>query len=367
MARESGMSVLWWGRSDVEYSRNRIVRQLFQNLGWLVDFFHPVASSTGLIEAYIRRTKRPDLVWVPCFRQRDISSATYWARKWRVPLVADPLISAYEKEIFEKEKWSPDSAMAERLRRWESKLLEHTDRIVTDTGAHADFFSDSLGIRKDKLSVLYVGAESEYFRPVPWPAIEPPYEILFYGSFLQLQGVDIVIEAARLTRELPIRWVLLGDGPLRSRAQEGAAGLENVGFEPWIDYVRLPERIAKAHILLGIFGVTPKANLVIPNKVFQAMAVGRPLITRKAAAYNDNIGKSDVIGWIPEGSPAALAECVKSWLDTPAQLASRGRKTWELFDEFFGVEKRQNMLAQILEKTLSRQGLPAGSRMSDGR
>ena len=62
-------SVLWWGRSDRNYSRNRLLGSLFKELGWSVDYFHPRSSRTGLLESYVARPRRPDLIWTPCFRQ----------------------------------------------------------------------------------------------------------------------------------------------------------------------------------------------------------------------------------------------------------------------------------------------------------
>lgn len=345
-------SVLWWGRSDPGYSRNRIVLRLFCDLGWKVDFYRPVASQTGSLEAYLHRLRRPDLIWVPCFRQRDMASAAHWARKWRVPLVADPLISAYEKDVFERKKWAPGSAMTERRRRWESRLLMQADMVVTDTPAHADFFSRELGIAREKLSVLYVGAETEYFRHAPAPLPKPPFEILFYGSFLPLQGVDVIVAAARQTDDMPFRWVLLGDGPLRAGIEKNCVHLKNITFEPWIDYERLPSRLARAHILLGIFGTTLKADMVIPNKVFQAMSTGRPLITRAGSAYKEVLGRSEVIGWVPQGDPDALAACVREWLVSPEKLVERGKKTRALFDTLFGYDKLREMLSGLLSQVL---------------
>ena len=116
-------SVLWRGRSDPEYSRNRILFKSFSDLGWRVDVFHPVSSRFGLMEAYFHRLNRPALIWVPCFRHNDISSAVHWAMKWKVPLVIDPLISAFEKEAFEKNKYTADSKSGKRKQRWESRLF----------------------------------------------------------------------------------------------------------------------------------------------------------------------------------------------------------------------------------------------------
>ncbi|MBW2154207.1 MAG: hypothetical protein JRH18_21395, partial [Deltaproteobacteria bacterium] len=116
-------TVLWWGRSDSDYSRNRIVSRQFVELGWRVLYFSPMASWLGRYEAYLRRLQRPDLIWVPCFRHKDIMAATHWADKWNVPLVIDPLISAFEKEVYEKNKYPPGSSAAEKIKNWEMQCF----------------------------------------------------------------------------------------------------------------------------------------------------------------------------------------------------------------------------------------------------
>ena len=248
-------SVLWWGRCDRDYSRNRTVAKLFVDMGWKVTYFHPATSWSGLIEAYWHRLARPELIWVPCFRQRDIFSASTWARKWRVPLVIDPLISAFEKSVYEKNKWPPGSRFAEKKRLNEAGLFAKADRVVVDTDAHAAFFHKQLQVSADRLHVLFVGADADLFRPVPVETTAPPYEILFFGSFIKLQGVDTIMRAVQKTQGLPVRWVFLGDGEMKASAAGALHGCKNVRFEPWIPYDRLPERIARAHILLGYSGL----------------------------------------------------------------------------------------------------------------
>lgn len=342
--------VLWWGRSDPEYSRNRILRRLFTDLGWKVRFFHPVSSRIGRVEAFFHGLKRPDLVWVPCFRQRDIRSAAAWARNRQVPLVVDPLISAYEKDVFERKKWRPDSRKAEKKRMYESDLFASADVVVADTPAHAEFFSERLQVRPDRICVVYVGAEADLFSPRSQECLKPPFEILFFGSFLQLQGADVIVRAAEIASDLAARWVLLGDGDLKAQIEKQAKGLPHIAFEPWVRYDKLPGRIARAHILLGIFGTTLKADLVIPNKMFQAMAAGRPVITRAAKAYPQPVRSSDVIGWVPPGDPAALANRVRTWLTNPADLMQRGRETRGLFDTYFNPAQLRKQLEMVLAK-----------------
>jgi len=343
-------AALWWGRSDPDYSRNRLLLKLFAELGWEIDFFRPAASWAGRVESFLRRPRHPDVVWVPCFRQRDIASAAAWARRRKVPLVVDPLISAYEKEVFEKHKWLPESKRAERKRRQESNLFAAADVVVADTPAHAAFFREKLDVRPEKICVLYVGAETDLFSATAPQPLRPPFEVLFFGSFLKLQGPDVIVQAAAAARDLPARWVLLGDGDLKAGIERQAKGMPNIAFEPWIRFNALPERIGRADILLGIFGTTLKADLVIPNKMFQAMAAVRPVITRTAAAYPLALRESDVIGWVPPGDPPALAGILRKWLEQPVALSERGRQTRRLFDAHFNAGVLRQQLTAILEK-----------------
>jgi len=345
-------TLLMWGRFDAGYSRNRMVENYFSESGWDINIFRPLSSRTGSFEALFYGLKRPDIIWVPCFRHDDILSASRQAVKWGVPLIIDPLISSYEKEVFEKKKQAPDSCGGRRMLKREARLFSKADLIVADTPAHADFFSETFDIDPSKLAVLYVGAEDDMFKPTPAPDPKPPFELLFYGSFIHLQGVDVIVSAAQksLAAGLDAKWTLLGDGNLKPDAKKMAKGASHIRFEPWMDYSLLPERMARAHILLGIFGTTPKAGFVIPNKVFQSMAAARPVITMRSSAYRDTLEGSDVIGWTTAGDPDSLTDMACQWLKEPSLLRERGEKTRALFDDFFSREKMERALLDIIHK-----------------
>ncbi|MBC2709910.1 MAG: glycosyltransferase [Desulfosarcina sp.] len=319
-------------------------------------YFHPFSSQLGLLESLMCRPKRADLLFVPCFRHRDISSAAFWARKWHVPLVLDPLISAYEKEVFEREKWPPDSPGAEHRRKWESRLFAEGDVVIADTAAHAHFFQDRLNVRPENLHVLYVSAEQPLFSEKPPPKPDPPFELLFYGSFLELHGIDVIINAAKQFNTPDVHWVLLGEGDIKQKMQIEARDYPNIRFESWIPYESLPDRIARAHIMLGVFGPTVLTDLVIPNKMFQSMAVGRPVITSISPAYNDSLEGFETIGWVPGGDPMALADMVRTWLNAPHQLEKRGRETRKLFDHYFSITSLKSALKTIIKTAFANAG-----------
>lgn len=346
-------TALWWGRFDAGYARNRILRAQLTELGWQVRDFHPRVSGLGDWEAYLRRLPRPDLVWVPCFRQRDLAAASRWARSRGVPLLFDPLISAYDKQVDERGKLTADSPSARRLLAWERALFARADRVLADTPAHADYFAETLGIPRARIAVVYVGAESAQFRPQP--AAEhnaaAPLEVLFYGSFIPLQGPATVVEAARRYQGPPVRWVLLGDGPLRKGCEARAVGLNNVAFEDWLPYEQLPARIQRADVLLGVFGTTPKAGRVIPNKVFQALAVGKPVVTRDASAYPADLLATESSGlvWVDAGDAQGLAERIAALAADRAALRRLGEASAQTSQTYFSEAVVRRQLRDALE------------------
>ncbi len=343
-------TVLWWGRFDPDYSRNRILRQAFADLGWRVLDFRPHLSMLADWQAALHRLPKVDLVWLPCFRQRDLAAARRWSRRHGLPLIADPLISAYDKQVFERGKFAAGSTRAERLRAWEGRLLRSADLLIADTPAHAEFFAQTFAVAPNKIRVIHVGAEAALFQATPLPAYDGkrPLEALFFGSFIGLQGPETIVEAARCYQGPPVRWVLLGDGPLKAECQRRAQGLANVAFEPWLAYVQLPARIAQADIVLGVFGTSAKAGRVIPNKVFQALACGRPVVTREGAGYPPELQSDGGIVRLPPADPAALAQAVAKLADQAATMSELGRQARVSYERYFGERVIADELAAVL-------------------
>jgi len=347
--------VLWWGRFAPEYSRNRILRQLLTRAGWTIEDFQPGLSRTGDLQAWAVRLKRPDLLWVPCFRQRDLAAAVRWGRRNNTPVVFDPLISTYDKQVFERKKFSAESRKAKKLLQWERGLFAAADLVIADTWEHARFFSERLGVACEQVAVVPVGAEENLFCPAEGPvetAAVP--RILFYGSFLALQGPETIVRAARLYQGPPVIWQMIGEGPLLARCRQQAAGLENVEFQNWMPYADLPERIQSADILLGVFGTSEKAGRVIPNKVYQALACGKPLITRSAAAYpytfhnNHHLG----IGWVEPGNPQQLGDKVAELIAARASLPAIGRLARQTYESHFSMTSIFARLSSALDPLL---------------
>lgn len=341
-------TILWWGRSDLSYSRNEILIQSLTELGFDIYPFRPRMSALGFAQALCKGIPKPDIIWVPSFRQRDFFAACHFARWWRVPLVFDPLISSYDKRVFEFNKLPKGSFRARRLKAWEQKMFKSADVVLADTSLHKEFFEHELGANSENCFVVPVGANQQLFTSQSFHQPNTPPEAFFYGSFLPLHGVETIIEAARLCPET--RWTLLGGGTLREKCEGLAGGLSNLHFEDPVAYDDLPARIGRADIVLGVFGATPKAGRVIPNKVYQAMACGRPVVTRCSGAYPVELQQAESgLLFVPPEDPVALAETVRQLSNSEAALQFKGEQALKIFEEHFS----QDHITELLHKALS--------------
>ncbi|MBT6392314.1 MAG: glycosyltransferase [Nitrosomonadales bacterium] len=344
-------SILWWGRFDKNYSRNRIIRQSLKRLNYQLIDFIPLISEFGFAEAVLRNIKKTDFVWVPCFRQRDIASAHKWCIKHNIKLIIDPLISSWDKRVNEKSNAFSQS-YANKIKQRESDLFNKADIIISDTSKHSELFIKDLLVKKNKVRTVFVGAEESIF--MPQKTIHKPnnsIEILFYGSFISLQGTQVIVNAAKkMASRSNIKWTLLGNGPDLLICKKLAEASPHIFFEGTVDYLKLPERIHKADILLGIFGDSKKASNVIPNKVYQALACGKTVITRSSMAYPTNIrnAKNGII-FIDPNNPEALKNAVQRLVNNPKSIQISNVSARAIYDKNFS----QSIIINQLQKVFS--------------
>jgi glycosyltransferase involved in cell wall biosynthesis len=197
--------------------------------------------------------------------------------------------------------------------------------VVADTEANADFLAELGEIPRSRVRVCLVGAEDRLFHPGWRP--DEPFRFLFVGKLIPLHGLETILEAARLAPELEVR--MIGSGQL-DKVLEGRP--ENVEWVQWVNYDDLPTEYWGAGCALGIFGTSAKAERVIPNKAFQALACGTPLITADTRGARELLRNEESALLVPPGEPAALAAAMRRVANDPGlarSLSAGGRRVYE--------------------------------------
>lgn len=368
--------VLWWGRFDPGYSRNRVYISLFRRLGWEVDFFFvKVWPRFGDVEAFLRGLQfreRPDLVWVPVARQRDVLAACRWAHRRGIPVVFDPMISAWDKKVLEQRKWKAEEPRAKRLMAKERKMMAAPDLVCWDTSCHVDFCEEYLEVPRDRLRVLLTGTDESVFRPqAEVPAEPPPFRVLYHGAYLPLHGTEYIVEAARMTQDEGIQWDFLGWGAYKAETEAKAAGIRNITFLDKVPYVEVPKVIASHDVVLGVFGTTAKAARVIGNKVYECMACCRPTINEFCTGYPPEAKDCKAIKFVPSGDAGAIADAVRAYRSDWANRDSYFAAARDFFERHLSMAVIERQLAGILSDALAardaggdRRSRPADSQLN---
>jgi glycosyltransferase involved in cell wall biosynthesis len=199
------------------------------------------------------------------------------------------------------------------------------DLVVADKVTHSDFFARQAGIPRSKVEVCLVGADDRIFRP-GW-GLPARFTALFVGKLIPLHGIETILAAAGLAPEIPFR--IVGSGQLDASLDDRP---DNVEWVPWVEYEELAGEYGIAGCALGIFGTTDKAARVIPNKVFQALACGTPVVTADTPAARELLVDGESALLVPPGDPAALAAALRRVAAEPAlaeHLSGGGLYTYQ--------------------------------------
>ena len=270
--------------------------------------------------AFFRLVRKPSqlAILLPYPGIPDIFVAALAGKLRGQTIVLDAFVPLHDTIVVDRALVGPDSPSARLIHMIERLALRLADIILVDTDQHGDFYAQEFGIERDRFITVLVGAEP-LFGQLPKKADLPPLPtdrplVLFYGQLIPLHGLTTILAASRLTEGDLIHWVIVGRGQEEAilRAALAEPGRENITWMPWVDYESLPALIARSALCLGVFGTSDKAARVIPNKVFQALACGKPVITRASAAMNSLAERfSNAIMTVPPGHPPALASAVR--------------------------------------------------------
>ncbi|HEY6835422.1 MAG TPA: glycosyltransferase [Gaiellaceae bacterium] len=320
------MRVLYFGTYDREYPRNAQVISCLRAAGAEVaehhvgvwegqrDSWRAGPAALGRLAAAELRLlrRRPgdfDVLVVGYPGHLDLAGARRAAGNRAV--VFNPLVSLADTFVADRGRFAPGSLAARVLETIDRRAFRTADMVVADTNAHADHLAALAGLPRERVEVCFVGAEERLFRPGWTPA--EPFTSLFVGKLIPLQGVETILAAARAAPELPFR--VVGSGQLEPLLRERPP---NVEWIPWVEYDRLPNELHRAGCALGIFGTTDKAQRVIPNKAFQALACGTPLITADTPAARELLVDGESALLVPPGEPNALSAALRLLAADPA-------------------------------------------------
>ncbi len=156
--------------------------------------------------------------------------------------------------------------------------------------------------------------------------------LCFFGTFGRQFDIPAVLRAARLTRDLEVRFVLCGAGDRLDEYRRAAADLPHVLFPGWVSAASIWALMERSAGALAPYHCEESFTMSIPNKAIEYLAGGLPMLSSlrgelAALLEREKCGRT----W-PEGDHVALAEAIRMLLRDPArrlQMSDNARRVYE--------------------------------------
>jgi glycosyltransferase involved in cell wall biosynthesis len=267
-------------------------------------------------------------------------------------LIVDHMMSPYDSLVNELKTFKKGGLLEKLVYRYEKGLLRRSDIILTDTESHRRYFAELFGIPPEKIVAVPVGTDEDLFRPRPGIRTNEngTLDVFFYGSFLPLHGIPVILEAARLLHGKPVHFIIAGGKrPGEDPLQGDRPSLPNVTHRGWVPYEELPDMAARADLCLGgPFGNTGQAQRVITGKTFQFLAMGKPVVVGRIAGDPGFEDRRNCL-LVSQGSGGDLAGAILWSLENRHRLEDIGRNGRLLYDRLFSTECITRRLQPLFE------------------
>jgi glycosyltransferase involved in cell wall biosynthesis len=253
-----------------------------------------------------------------------------------------------------------------RLSEWlERFLYRHADQMLVNSPGFIPHIQQRGAA---EVELVANGADPRMFDPMAdgsevlhEHALEGKFVALYAGAHGMSNDLPVLLEAAGLLCNQPeIAVVLVGDGKekpvLQRQAQE--MGLTNVYFLPPVPKAKMNSVLAAADVGIAILKPVPLYATVYPNKVFDYMAAGRPVVLAIAGVIRQAVEEAGAGICVPPGDPLALANAICNLANDPAACQEMGKNGRRYIEKHFD----RRILAEKLE-TIFKQAVSSRKKM----
>jgi glycosyltransferase involved in cell wall biosynthesis len=362
------------GTFDASHTRNRMMLTLLASAGWDArvlrrdlwgaDRFSAMRTNRWLLALRAARTygrlalqaalvHRPDAVVVLYPGHVDmLLLAPIWKLR-RVPVVFDPLVSLFDTVVSDRRMIAAGTWKARLVAGVDRAALALADLVVVDTPDVATFYAERFGLGADRTVVVWPGTDTDALGK-PDDGDGHAGRVLFHGNFIPLHGIDTIVRAAALLDpDVEVR--IIGSGQERPTVEaliRDLGGVPQVTLVDRMPLARIGDEIRDASVCLGIFGTKAKTARVVPFKVFEYMALARPVITADTPAARAALG--DDVMYVAPGDAPALAAAIRTLLADAGRRRRLGHAAGDRFAQRFSIAAQTPAMRASLDRLTDR-------------
>ena len=309
-----------------------------------------------------RRIEKPDVIIGSSVHPFAVLAAWWLARRYKARFIFE-VRDLWPQTTVEMEAIKATGIPAKILYVWEKFMYKKAEKIIVLL-PNAKEYIEKRGIDPQKIVWIPNGVNLEqFYNP---RQLDPDsnlvkflrknknkFKIIYAGAHGPANGLDVVVEAASILQRNhnEVQFLLIGDGVEKDKLQHDSKkyNLKNMHFSFSIPKEKIPDLLQYADLLLHCLApINVFKYGISPNKVFDYLASGKPIII--SAEIANNIVQDAKAGIIVKpGNAEALAQGIlkieNMTLEERQKLGANGRAY---------VEKYHNtrVLAGILEKIL---------------
>ncbi|MBY6218878.1 WcaI family glycosyltransferase [Qipengyuania aquimaris] len=315
------------------------------------------ASSAYPAARRARREMKPDLVFAVAPGMIAAPVALRMARRAGVPLwlhVQDFEVgAALATGLIDRGSRTADAAA-----RFEDRMLHSADLVSTISHPMCELLREK-GVAKERIlemrnwanhSVSIAAGDPEHFREA-W-GVGDRTVALYSGNIANKQGLNVVIEAARLMVDRKdVLFIICGEGPNRKNLEALAQGLPNVIFHDLQPEERMGDLLTMADIHL-LPQLHDAADLVLPSKLGNMLASGRPVVAtvRPGTGIARELVGSGIV--VPPETPAAIVTAIEALTAHPDYRKTMGDAARERARTAWSKESVVDCFEEGLERLL---------------
>ncbi len=220
------------------------------------------------------------------------------------------------------------------LKRIEIFLYRRSTLIVAVT----DAFQENLikrGIPGSKIRVIKNGADISFFYPRPVPADlaqklggRGKFIVSYIGTVGMAHAVDKIIEAAEKVRDIPdILFLVLGEGAQKKKIEKlvRQKNLPNVRVLPGVSKEKISDYYALTDLNLVTLRNRPLFQTVIPSKIFEIMAMERPILCTVDGECRQIIEQAECGIFVEPENTDQMVQAIKNLWQEKSQLIIMGK------------------------------------------
>lgn len=250
--------------------------------------------------------------------------------------------------------------MLARAAKWLERTLYHaSSRVVGLSPGMVQGILDE-GTPAERVSMIPNASDLDLFHPgerderlVETYGLSDRFVVGYAGAIGPSNAVeDQVPEAARILAErgrIDIVFLIAGDGRSLPVLRERTESLANVILTGSAPKREIPSITRTADVLMTLFADVPILATNSPNKFFDALASGRPVIVNSPGWTRELVEENQCGAYVPPGDGAALADVIERMADDPESRQRMGRNARALAEQRFG---RDDLAQQMLDVLL---------------